>query len=721
MNNENFHQVLKVPPIAHALHHWNEETRMLSYEYNGKDIISMIIPRTTEVGFRHGSDGSIQSVQYMQQVYITLDQPMKVEIKFTLSQDAINMRPHRARAGEAILGQMGQRLIKGVNGLYDVNQDLLIEFNGCNWRWMTTTMKKDLEGSSVAIAEVELGEMPFFINLKMHYYNKHLGYNYYKPWEWKPKTKPVAGWCSWEAYRRDIDIDKIKHITTFMDEKLRAYGLEYIQVDDGYQKMPLPFNPQGTMKEGWMTTEEKKFPDGHESIVECIKKHHFTPAIWTNANITNEAFPMCHKEDVIWHEGKALKGEWIDFLYSCEPSTLEKHVQPLFEAFKERGYEYVKIDAIRHLLFDGLHEAVRLGIMSNEEAERKFRAYMESTRKGLGDAVYYLASWGEMNEVIGVVDACRISMDANPTWAGIRMQLFESARWFHAQRILFLIDPDHVCVRTNIEWAKSVLSLISLSGGLYMLSDTTDAYNENKLAVIRKTLPPLTTRTAETGSLDLSYPAYTWTKLHGFAVQSNEKPVEAEAVCLKEALDMAGIFPTMSESHPFSSLWSFHLEGAGRNWCVMGRFATMPLEASTVSMETLGLEDDCGYLAFDFWEQKYLGIVKGDIECKALKVGECQVVALYEMKKVPQLIGSSRHVSMDAISVKEHVWTNEELTLRLEGIEGMTEQYYIHLPKPYSIKDIIGSGIKIKKEKTDDICKLSVTFLEKIGTMKITF
>ena len=81
-------------------------------------------------------------------------------------------------------------------------------------------------------------------------------------------------------------------------------------------------------------------------------------------------------------------------------------------------------------------------------------------------------------------------MDANPTWAGIRMQLFESARWFHTHRILFLNDPDHVCVRTKADWAKSVLSLISLSGELCMLSDTQQAYTPEKLDIIRKTLPP---------------------------------------------------------------------------------------------------------------------------------------------------------------------------------------------------------------------------------------
>ena len=117
------------------------------------------------------------------------------------------------------------------------------------------------------------------------------------------------------------------------------------------------------------------------------------------------------------------------------------------------------------------------------------------------------------------------------------MQLFESARWFHTHRILFVNDPDHVCVRSKPEWAKSVLSLISLSGELYMLSDDLRAYTGERLDIIRKTLPPMQTCAGETGALSVEYPAYTWTKLHGFAVQSHETPVEMEEIQLEEALN----------------------------------------------------------------------------------------------------------------------------------------------------------------------------------------
>lgn len=720
MNNENFHPVQKVPPVAHALHRWDEETRTLSYEYNGTDILTVVLPGDGEPGYRHGSDGTMQSIAYVQQIYLEVDEPVWVTITFRLCKDTINMKPHRAGADEAILGQCGNVLLCGVNGLYDADQDLLLDVNGGEWQWESPCFEEKGD-FRIARMRVRLSKKAVFVNLRMHYYRNHLGYHYYEPWKRKPNRKSVSGWCSWEAFRRDITIEKVKAISEFMQKNLKEYGLEYIQVDDGYQKMPLPYNPKGTMEEGWFTCEETKFPGGHASIIKTIEGFGFLPAIWTNANITNPDFFRYNRDNLILYEEKPLKGEWIDYLYNCTEETLEKHVRPVFRRFAKEGYKYVKIDAIRHLLFDGLHEAVRLGIMTNEEAVQKFRAYMEAGREGLGEDVYYLASWGEMHEIIGVADACRISMDANPTWAGIRMQMFESARWFHTQRILFLNDPDHVCVRTKLDWAKSVLSLISLSGGLYMLSDAEDAYTEEKLEVIKKTMPPLTTRTAETGALNLDYPAYTWTKLHGFAVQSNEKPVSAEEISLEDACNMAGNFPGMERDHPFSTLWAFHMNHHGKIWCVVGRFATIPLRESRISMNELGLDSEKEYHVFDFWDQKYMGCVSGGFTGKGLEVGCCQILALYEKEAYPQLIGSSRHVSMDAVSVLEEKWEDRCWCVRLKCVPGAEETYILALPEEYREPEAVCDGANIKVIYKGDILMICVQARKKQVEIKLYF
>lgn len=243
-----------------------------------------------------------------------------------------------------------------------------------------------------------------------------------------------------------------------------------------------------------------------------------------------------------------------------------------------------------------------------------------------------------------------------------------------------------------------------------MLSDTTDAYTEEKLEIIQKTLPPLTTCTAETGPLDLDFPAYTWTKLHGFAVQSHDTPVEMEDVNLKDAYDMAGIYPTMDNDHPFSSLWSFHMNHAGETWCVVGRIATIPLKACKISLEHINLDPTQRYHVFDFWKETYLGIVEESINVRELGLGECQILAFRKVKEVPQFVASTRHVSMDAISVQKCMWIDGKLQMSFEGIPGTSERYYFAVPEEYMLGKIESEGGTCTLTPKENIMCLEIAF-----------
>ena len=155
----------------------------------------------------------------------------------------------------------------------------------------------------------------------------------------------------------------------------------------------------------------------------------------------------------------------------CEPSTLARHVTPYYRALREQGYEYFKSDSLRHLIYDGQQEAVRLGLLDSETASARQSAYMRAAREGIGPDAYYLSCWGVLSQSIGVADAMRVAGDTNPNWCSYSMQLRESARWYFAQRVMFTLDPDVVCVRGQYEYVRMMLSLVSLMGGLYMISD----------------------------------------------------------------------------------------------------------------------------------------------------------------------------------------------------------------------------------------------------------
>ena len=681
------------PPIAHAYHHWDDGQRILTYTYNNRRLLTIHIPGTARVSFRHGSDGQLQSFPFFQQIYVMLSgEPVTAAVRFQLSHDAINLRPRRAGPGQAIVGQVGRPLLSGVSGLYDIHQDLMISWFGHRWEWKDAYLRPDGDGNLTATMQVELGPRTWIVNLKPHYYRTHLGYEYHKPWQRRPKLKPIVGWCTWEAHRRDLSEEKIVAAADFFGEHLKSYGFEYIQIDDGFEKLPLPVDTQAddALVKAWLETTDG-FPGGHAGVVQKIKERGLQPGIWTSAAIYNDEFadrqPDCLLKNC---NGEPLLGDWVKYVLDCTPASLDKHVRPYFEGLRKAGYTYFKIDAIRHLHYDGLHEAALLGLMSNEEAEKRFRDFLQCGRDALGEDVYWLSSWGVLTQMVGLCDACRTSQDAMPTWAGMQMQLVESARWFFTQRILYLNDPDHVCVRAPFEWSRTVLSLVAITGGLFMLSDAIAEYDRKRLRLVQKCIPPLTTTTAETGPLDADYAAFTWTKFHGFHVL-DERPFDAETMTDEEARNQAGDWPTMDDDHPFSTLWAIHLDTEIGRWCIVGRFASIALRASKLPILALSLDPDRDYLVFDFWKEEYVGRVQGEIGCPPLELGHCQILAVRPALDRPQLLSSTRHISQDAISVKAQSWADDELTLELEGVCGTSETYWIHMPQDYEVK-----GVKCK-------------------------
>jgi hypothetical protein len=685
-----------VPPLAHAYHHWDEAARTLSYTYNNRRLLSIRIPGNGRVSFRHGSDGTLQGLPLVQQIYVMVaGENVTATVRFQMSPEAVNMRPSRAGSEQAIIGQVGRALLPEVNGLYDVTQDLMVSWHGHPWQWKDARLQPDEDGNLTATMEVELGPKTWIVNIKPHYYRTHLGYRYHRPWQRRPSLKPVAGWCSWEAYRRAVSEENVVAAADFFAKHLRPYGLEYIQVDDGFEKLPFPSDPGQTVADAWLDMNDE-FPSGHAGIAAKIKERGLQPGIWTSSSVYNHAWADANPQFLLKDEsGQPLLGDWIKYILDCTPEALDKHVRPYFRGLREAGYTYFKIDGIRHLLYDGLQEAVLRGLLTNDEAERRFRRFLECGREEIGEA-FWLSSWGVLTQMVGLCDACRIAQDAMPNWAGMQMQLVESARWFFTHRILYQNDPDHVCVRAPLEWSRSVLSLVSLTGQLFMLSDALEEYDEQRLRLIQQCLPPLATMTAETGPLNTDYAAFTWTKLHSFKVIKDHdlrKPFAARPADDEEAYNMAGRWETLDDDHPFSSLWAIHLDTPVGRWCVVGRFASLPLRASKLKLANLGLDPGREYLVFDFWQQRFVGRVQGALACPALPLGHCQILAIRPVLERPQLLSSSRHVSQDAVSVRSQSWQGKGLALEVEGVCGTRETYWIHVPPGFEPARVTADGL----------------------------
>ena len=683
-------------PATHARLAGNPSEGIHALNFNGVDLISFEYKPDTNLGLRFHSDGDFQSTPFIQQFIMWSETDTPVRIRFRAPVEMWNMRPNRAERGQTILGQSGRPLLFDVNGMYLPDWDLLLSWHGYNFEWDNVRVEYD-GGYYTASMIITLSTKPFVLLVRPHYYSEHLGYSQYKPWDFRPNPKAITGWCSWEAYHSQITQSDIERDAQTLKD-LGNYGLEYMQVDDGYQQK-VPPEPGKNIPDGWTSTNEK-FPDGHKGIVDAIHAGGFEAGIWTNATVNNEEAAKALGCFMTKADGSLICGDWIQYVIDCTPETLEKQVTPYYRAFRDAGYTYCKSDALRHLLYDGLQEAVRLGRLEPEEARKRQIAYMHAARKGLGDDVYYLSCWGVLSQSIGVCDAMRVATDASPSWPAYSMQLRETARWFFANRVLFTVDPDHVCVRGKLPWVRMMLSLVSLTGGLFMISDRPETYDEPRLNYLHKTLPALNVHAGETGPIDYTTPACA--------------PVIAplDKGCCEISFET-------DRKTPFASLWSTHFDKYGRRWCVIQRTAVIPLDAIELPLQNAALNPSLTYYAWNFWDEKGYIVSDGKLSLSALELGENEVIALTPIDgSTPVLVGSDRHVSMDAVSVNDCKWENGTFELSLCGFNGLNARYFIYGPE---LKGEVSSAenADVSCEKNGELLTVSVHYIDKDAHVNI--
>ncbi len=106
-------------------------------------------------------------------------------------------------------------------------------------------------------------------------------------------------------------------------------------------------------------------------------------------------------------------------------------VRPIYKGLSDAGVEYVKIDQLRHMLYDNLHNNTAWCRKKGIRPDDVFRAYLRAARQELGKDVFILSCWGVLPESVGLADACRIGGE----WSGItRRSIRTIMTWVHSIR-----------------------------------------------------------------------------------------------------------------------------------------------------------------------------------------------------------------------------------------------------------------------------------------------
>ncbi|HET9789150.1 MAG TPA: Sip1-related alpha-galactosidase, partial [Pyrinomonadaceae bacterium] len=68
-----------------------------------------------------------------------------------------------------------------------------------------------------------------------NYFRDTLKIKYFAPIDKTRFPLPPSGWCSWYFFYQEINENEIKITAKWIAENLKDYGVQYVQIDDGWQ------------------------------------------------------------------------------------------------------------------------------------------------------------------------------------------------------------------------------------------------------------------------------------------------------------------------------------------------------------------------------------------------------------------------------------------------------------------------------------------------------
>jgi len=531
------------------------------------------------------------------------------------------------------------------NGVYDREGDWLLTFDEFKGTIRSSKSGFEVESSG-----------PCRVRFRPHYYRDHLGYFLWdksKPL-WKP---PVAGWCSWMAHLQDVKEEDMLAAAKFFSANLKDYGYNVIQMDDGYQRVK-QFGQDAKGQEpfsSYWTRPNEKFPHGLSWLAQQIHGLGMTPGIWVG-----DYLPLGLKraEGYIKDpDGKPHKGPWVNYAVNgLDAAAREEAYIGTVRELKRQGWDYFKIDTLRHVLYDSYRQVPAYWSKRGESMEDAFRAILRETKKAAGNS-YVMACWGTLPELAGLVDGARIGEDVGPDIDSMQRSAKYIAQFHSLNNVMWRNDPDYMCLRVPLEQARTWATLTFMAGGHVMVSDPVSVYDPARVDVLRRVGPPLFLR-----------------------------PQNVVALV------------------PDPELSTLAIREGDETRTIAARFGWKDMPARQVPFAELGVPPG-RYLAFDFWSENFLGEVTSSLPFQALARGSCQVVSLRPAESRPQVLGTNRHLGQGVVELRDVQWREGVLSGKFLREPGQRWSLFIHVPSGWKVLDSRSAGTT--SEQTREVLRLT--------------
>ena len=552
---------------------------------------------------------------------------------------------------EADRSDRGLVMVRSVSGLslsalnravYDRGRDWVLSIDA----GPRAVVRPSLDGPDRRSYTVSVEGPEIVLRFRPRYYQIHRGLGFFEPWTYKVWPDPVAGWISWFAFYDRVTEQDIVATADTLSETLLPFGYDHLQIDDGYQS--------GEGRPDLWLTANAKFPRGLAFLPGYIRSKGLKPGIWTNVAFKQADYAAAHKDWFVTDaDGAPARGNWVQFsLDGSNPAAVDAVVRPVYRGLRGMGWEYFKVDALRHLRYEGYNAHSRYFAKKKKDPARAFRAYVQAIREEIGRDRFMLGCWGIRPELIGLIDGCRIGTDGF-SYAGL-------AQFNSWNNVVWRNDPDHI--ELDADRFKSAL-VTSLAGAVLLLTDKPEVYRTEAAEAARRAAPVLFTRPGQIFDVD---------------------PSRSDALRRVDA-EVSGSGPRVFDAslRPACDLFLLEIVRPFESWSVLGRTGE---SASEIAFASLGLDPAKEYYVFEFWTKRLLGSFS-----KAFAPGpldplfRCQALAIRERTARPQVLATSRHVSCGGVDLVDVRWSERTLQGTSRVVAGDPYALYLTEPEGYRL------------------------------------
>jgi hypothetical protein len=241
------------------------------------------------------------------------------------------------------------------------------------------------------------------------------------------------------------------------------------------------------------------------------------------------------------------------------------------------------------------------------------------------------------------------------------------------------------------------VAYLALTGVVYPLASVMPELPQERVELLKKTLPPLAIYPVDLFSrgTDMQYDRFKSTTadtyLHNYP----------------EILDLkinaaSGIYDVVGVTNWRSGDWTRHLDFG----------------------DQLGLPPG-PYAVFDFWNEKLLGVFNQGLDVQ-VHAHDTAVLAIHPALEHPQLMGTSRHIS-GAYSIEAQEWNpgGNLLHGRSQTIPGSTYVLWVRVPAGFSLSGVTAKAgqmeVAVKTEQNGELLSLLLPGQQEAVDWRVNF